>query len=191
MDRESRFRDIFRQRERLVPQQEKQRLLLLAANLMLAGRELVYQAPIPDDEMGGSGKTYYDTSTKEPANLRLLAMDPTSDRRWIPMYEAGFSRVELCYVPERTLRDPKAEGYDRNEDNLLADKFNLVVRNWENDEETRFMMQATMDRVWISNRTEMKKLGVGWLDIAPDDAKTIARALDKAREVIDIELATP
>ncbi len=171
------FRELYQAREREVSPEEKQRLFLLAGDIIFVGEGET--RPIVD-----AGNKVYIDSNKFPAKHHSLEINTAKDQKWAPLKALGIAQVEFNYWPERSLGDE-----------TFPDQINIGVIKTSNTSFDLFTMKVRIEegsfRVSIVNRVEIDKLKVKLLEVSQGDAARISEILSSIQEILNPGLATP
>jgi|GEM_PF-4112393 len=179
------YRDLYLSREREVSPAEKQRLFLLAGDLLLAGNSEIHKIVDP-------GVVYFDTNGF-PAKYRKLEMSEAVDPKWTALKDVGVVRADLYFWPERATVAKKSSYPDQidlrvNRTDNSADLYTMKLFSGVAPFRERPVGVAPF-HVMIGNRREIHNMGVKWLEISHEDAATVSEILDTIKKTLSPGLA--
>jgi len=168
------------QRERDVPNEEKQHMFLVAGNILL-DRE---------SELSERSDEHLIDTNGHPVRKRELLIDTTNeygdvDEKWVELSKIGVARAELTYWPERSFMGETL--YDQINLGLIGERFH------PGGDLYTMILASTVEgfRVNIGNRREIRDLGNQWMEISRQDADCIGKALKIIEKIIVPTLVEP
>lgn len=170
-------RNLYTEREREVSPEKKIQLFALATAIVARGN--TESRPMSD-----YGYELYDASGQP---LFYDTFPDQDDRQpWLELQYVGVPELYIQRWPERTI-----DGF------IFPEQINIVALSPRATHDTTeaYTMQASLqgedERVQITNRKELQRMKIEWLEISSADAQRIDAILTAAMKHVSRGLATP